>query len=61
MCMCVSGERERERERDALISKEMGTFEISGTSQQAHSNIPVAVEEVFLERERGREREREGI
>ncbi len=63
MYVCVRRERERERERDALISREMGTFEISGTSQQAHSNIPVAVEEVFPEREREREggREREGI
>ncbi len=61
LCICVCQEREREgeRERDALISREMGTFGISGTSQQAHSNIPVAVKEVFPERERGRERERE--
>lgn len=57
MCMCVSGERERER--DALISREMGTFGISGTSLQAHSNIPMAVGEVFPEREGGRERKRE--
>lgn len=55
MYVCVR----RERERDALISREMGTFGISGTSQQAHSNIPMAVGEVFPEREREGERERE--
>jgi len=36
----------------------MGTFGISGTSQQAHSNIPMAVGEVFPERKREGERER---